>query len=120
MIPGISLLYRSIFCIRRTPPARDAANQPADTSLLLFCCVVVGESVVESLKAKVEAGAAPAPCNNAAAAAPAAPAAPKQYLDQRLPVVVDDYHPPVGGFNPSHIVRCISQQRSRAALSPGY
>lgn len=72
--------------------------------LALLAQFALGEaSVVATLKAKVESGAAPAPCNNAAAAAPAAPAAPKQYLDQRLPVVVDDYHPPVGGFNPSHI-----------------
>jgi hypothetical protein len=69
---------------------------------LLGCLVAasMGESVVASLKEKVEAGQGAAPCDKAA---PPAPAAPRQFLDIRLPVVVDDYHPPVGGFNPSHI-----------------
>jgi len=60
----------------------------------------LGESAVASLKAKVEAGEGAAPCDKAA---PAGPAPPRQFLDIRLPHVVDDYHPPVGGFNPSHI-----------------
>jgi len=59
----------------------------------------MGESVVASLKAKVEAGEGATPCDKA----PAGPAPPRQFLDIRLPHVVDDYHPPVGGFNPSHI-----------------
>ena len=54
--------------------------------------------MISKLKARVESGAAP--CNKAV---PAGPAPPKQFLDIRLPVVVDDYHAPVGGFNPSHI-----------------
>jgi hypothetical protein len=66
-----------------------------------LCGVTLGESVVASLVAKVEAGTAAAPCDKAAAPGPAA--GPRQFLDIRLPVVVDDYHPPVGGFNPSHI-----------------
>lgn len=65
-------------------------------------CFPAGESAIQKLKAKVEAGNAPAPCSKTAAA-PAAPAPPKQFLDQRLPVVVDDYHAPVGGFNPTDI-----------------
>jgi hypothetical protein len=75
-------------------------------SLLIVCiiallvCATMGESVIEKLKAKVVAGTAAAPCDKAA---PAAAAAPKPFLDIRLPVVVDDYHAPVGGFNPSHI-----------------
>ena len=60
----------------------------------------MGESAIEKLKAKVVAGTAAAPCDKAA---PASPAEPKPFLDIRLPVVVDDYHAPVGGFNPSHI-----------------
>lgn len=75
-------------------------------SLLVLCIIAalvastLGESAVDKLKAKVNAGAGAAPCDKSA---PAAPAAPKQFLDQRLPHVVDDYHPPVGGFNPTHI-----------------
>jgi len=75
--------------------------------ILLVAClacllsVTMGESVVASLVAKVEAGTASAPCDKAAAPGPAP--GPRQFLDIRLPVVVDDYHPPVGGFNPSHI-----------------
>lgn len=73
-------------------------------TLLVVCFIALiahsamGESVISKLKARVEAGAAP--CNKAV---PAGPAPPKQFLDIRLPVVVDDYHAPVGGFNPSHI-----------------
>jgi len=75
--------------------------------ILLVACIAcllsfsMGESVVASLVTKVESGAAPAPCDKAAAPGPAP--GPRQFLDIRLPVVVDDYHPPVGGFNPSHI-----------------
>jgi len=68
--------------------------------IALLVCSTMGESAIEKLKAKVVAGTAAAPCDKAA---PAAPAAPKPFLDIRLPVVVDDYHAPVGGFNPSHI-----------------
>jgi len=68
--------------------------------LACLAALTMGESVVASLVAKVEAGEGAAPCDKAA---PPAPAAPRQFLDIRLPVVVDDYHPPVGGFNPSHI-----------------
>jgi len=64
--------------------------------LALLVCSAVGESAIEKLKAKV-AGAAP--CDKA----PAGPAPPRQFLDIRLPHVVDDYHPPVGGFNPTDI-----------------
>jgi len=67
--------------------------------LALIVGSVVGESAIDKLKSKISAGAAPAPCDKT----PAGPPAPKQYLDQRLPHVVDDYHPPVGGFNPTHI-----------------
>lgn len=73
-------------------------------TLLVVCLIALvahsamGESVISKLKARVEAGAAP--CNKAV---PAGAAPPKQFLDIRLPVVVDDYHAPVGGFNPSHI-----------------
>jgi hypothetical protein len=73
-------------------------------TLLVVCLIALvahsamGESVISKLKARVESGAAP--CNKAV---PAGPAPPKQFLDIRLPVVVDDYHAPVGGFNPSHI-----------------
>jgi hypothetical protein len=67
--------------------------------IAVFATITLGESSLEKLKSKVNAGAAPAPCDKA----PAGPPAPKQYLDQRLPHVVDDYHPPKGGFNPSHI-----------------
>lgn len=71
--------------------------------LALFVAAAAGESLsIAKLKAKVEAGAAPAPCSKGAAP-PAAPAAPRQFLDERLPVVVDDYHAPAGGFNPSHV-----------------
>jgi len=75
-------------------------------SLLIVCiiallvCAAMGESAIEKLKAKVVAGTAAAPCDKAV---PAGPAEPKPFLDIRLPVVVDDYHAPVGGFNPSHI-----------------
>lgn len=58
------------------------------------------ESSLDKLKAKVEAGTAAAPCDKAV---PSGPAPPKQYLDQRLPIVVGDYHPPAGGFNPTDI-----------------
>jgi len=74
--------------------------------LLLVVCVLaalvaaaMGETAVETLKAKVNAGEGAAPCDKA----PAGPAPPRQFLDQRLPHVVDDYHPPVGGFNPTDI-----------------
>lgn len=62
-------------------------------------CATMGESAVETLKAKVNAGEGAAPCDKA----PAGPAPPRQFLDQRLPHVVDDYHPPAGGFNPTDI-----------------
>jgi hypothetical protein len=74
-------------------------------SLLVVCIIallvasVVGESAIQKLKAKVEAGKGAAPCDKA----PAGPAPPRQFLDIRLPHVVDDYHPPVGGFNPTDI-----------------
>jgi len=58
------------------------------------------ESSLDKLKAKVEAGTAAAPCDKLP---PPGPAPPRQYLDQRLPIVVNDYHPPVGGFNPTDI-----------------
>jgi len=54
-----------------------------------------GESAIEKLKSKVSG----APCDKV----PAGPAPPRQFLDIRLPHVVDDYHPPVGGFNPTDI-----------------
>jgi len=60
----------------------------------------MGESAIEKLKAKVNAGAGAAPCDKSV---PSAPAAPRQFLDVRLPHVVDDYHPPAGGFNPTDI-----------------
>jgi len=74
-------------------------------SVLIVCIIALlvagamGESAIEKLKAKVNAGAGAAPCDKA----PAAPAAPRQFLDIRLPHVVDDYHPPAGGFNPTDI-----------------
>jgi len=74
-------------------------------SILIICVVAMlltstmGESVIEKLKEKIESGVAAAPCDKA----PAGPPAPRQFLDQRLPHVVDDYHPPVGGFNPTDI-----------------
>jgi len=67
--------------------------------LAMLACAVAGESAVAALKAKVEAGEGSKPCDKAAAG----PAAPRQFLDIRLPVIVDDYHKPAGGFNPSHI-----------------
>lgn len=75
-------------------------------TLLVVCILAVlavaamGETAVDTLKAKVNAGEGAAPCDKAA---PAGPAPPRQFLDQRLPHVVDDYHPPVGGFNPTDI-----------------
>jgi len=60
-----------------------------------------GSSVNERLSSKIlNPAAKPKPC-----AKPADPTPPpkKQFLDQRLPVVVNDYHAPKGGFNPSHI-----------------
>lgn len=69
--------------------------------IYLCLCLVAESSAVASLKAKVESGDAAAPCDKAPA--PAGPAPPRQFLDIRLPHVVDDYHPPAGGFNPSHI-----------------
>jgi len=75
-------------------------------TILLLCIVALllgsamGESAIEKLKAKVNAGAGAAPCDKSI---PAAPAKPRQFLDIRLPHVVDDYHPPVGGFNPTDI-----------------
>jgi hypothetical protein len=74
-------------------------------SLLIVCIIavlvagVVGESAISKLKAAVEAGKGAAPCDKV----PAGPAPPRQFLDIRLPHVVDDYHPPVGGFNPTDI-----------------
>jgi len=64
--------------------------------IALFASVVAGENAIEKLKAKIEGAA---PCDKT----PAGPAPPKQFLDIRLPHVVDDYHPPVGGFNPTDI-----------------
>jgi len=67
----------------------------------MLVAAAMGEaSAVEALKAKVESGKAAAPCDKGA---PAGPPPKRQFLDQRLPVVVDDYHPPVGGFNPTDI-----------------
>lgn len=66
---------------------------------MLFCSV--GERAIDKLKAQVAKGESKKPCDKPVA--PPAPAAPKPFLDQRLPVVVDDYHPPVGGFNPTDI-----------------
>jgi len=69
---------------------------------LVASCIAfaAAESSLDKLKAKVEAGTAAAPCDKAV---PSGPAPPKQYLDQRLPIVVGDYHPPAGGFNPTDI-----------------
>jgi len=55
-----------------------------------------GESAIEKLKAKVN-GVAPCDKSNHG------PKPPRQFLDIRLPHVVDDYHPPAGGFNPTDI-----------------
>jgi len=55
-----------------------------------------GESAIEKLKAKVNGVA---PCDKGQHG----PKPPRQFLDIRLPHVVDDYHPPVGGFNPTDI-----------------
>jgi len=67
----------------------------------ILVAFAMGEaSAVESLKAKVESGKAAAPCDKGA---PAGPPPKRQFLDVRLPHVVDDYHPPVGGFNPTDI-----------------
>jgi len=68
--------------------------------IAVLATLAMGESAVDTLKAKVNAGEGAAPCDKAA---PAGPAPPRQFLDQRLPHVVDDYHPPVGGFNPTDI-----------------
>jgi len=94
----------------RVPPVassnRYSSHVAMQKSILALCVIALfivgtmGESAVASLKAKVEAGEGAAPCDKAT---PATPAPPRQFLDIRLPVVVDDYHPPVGGFNPSHI-----------------
>jgi len=77
----------------------------AKTFLLIafVACIVVAaaaDTSLDKLKAKVMNGTAAAPCDKAA---PAGPAPPRQYLDQRLPIVVSDYHPPAGGFNPTDI-----------------
>jgi len=62
--------------------------------------VAAADSSIQKLKAKVENGTATAPCDKKAAKGPEPP---RQYLDQRLPIVVADYHPPAGGFNPTDI-----------------
>jgi hypothetical protein len=69
--------------------------------LALIAHSAMGASVIDRLKARVVSGTAAAPCDKAVPSSGPAPA--KQFLDIRLPVVVDDYHAPVGGFNPSHI-----------------
>jgi len=75
-------------------------------TLLVICLVAVlvqitlGESAIDKLKAKIESGTAAKPCDKAV---PTTAPPPRQFLDHRLPVVVDDYHHPVGGFNPTHI-----------------
>jgi len=69
-------------------------------TLSLLILSVVGSSAIEKLKAKVESGEGAKPCDKAS---PSVPAPPRQFLDIRLPHVVDDYHPPVGGFNPTDI-----------------
>jgi len=62
--------------------------------------ITLGESAIDKLKAKIEAGTAAKPCDkNVPKSAPPH----KQFLDHRLPVIVDDYHPPFGGFDPTHI-----------------
>jgi len=66
--------------------------------LFLIAAIIAtaaGESAISKLKAKVNG----APCDKKAAG----PAPPRQFLDIRLPHVVDDYHPPAGGFNPTDI-----------------
>jgi len=67
--------------------------------LALLVAAVAGENAISKLKAKVNAGAGAAPCDKSVPSAPK----PRQFLDIRLPHVVDDYHPPVGGFNPDDI-----------------
>jgi len=64
--------------------------------MALLVCSAVGESAMDKLRAKVSGAA---PCDKV----PAGPAPPRQFLDQRLPHVVDDYHPPPGGFDPTDI-----------------
>jgi hypothetical protein len=68
--------------------------------MAIMVVVAAGETSLEKLKAKVSNGTAAAPCD---AAKPKGPEPPRQYLDVRLPIVVNDYHPPVGGFNPTDI-----------------
>jgi len=72
----------------------------------------MGESSLTKLKARIESGAAPAPCDKT----PAGPPPPRVYLDQRLPHVVDDYHPPKGVFNPSFIPDKEVDQAARKIL----
>jgi len=67
----------------------------------ILATVAVGSSVNERLTNKVLSPAKAKPCSKATKDPQPAPK--KQFLDQRLPVVVNDYHPPKGGFNPSHI-----------------
>jgi len=65
----------------------------------ILATVAVGSSVNDRLSSKVLSPAAP--CKKTSKDPQPPPK--KQFLDQRLPVVVNDYHPPKGGFNPSHI-----------------
>jgi len=64
--------------------------------LVAIVAAAAGESAIEKLKAKVN-GVAPCDKTNHG------PKPPRQFLDIRLPHVVDDYHPPAGGFNPTDI-----------------
>jgi len=66
----------------------------------ILATVAVGSSVNERLSNKILSPKAK-PC--AKATKDPQPPPKKQFLDQRLPVVVNDYHPPKGGFNPTHI-----------------
>jgi len=68
-----------------------------------FLAVASAETAINKLKAKVEAAPAAAATTPSAPCAkdpPKGPSPPKQYLDQRLPFTVDDYHLPPGGFDP--------------------
>lgn len=67
----------------------------------ILATVAVGSSVNERLTSKILSPAAAKPCVKADADPKPPPK--RQFLDQRLPVVVNDYHPPKGGYNPSHI-----------------
>jgi len=69
-------------------------------AIMVVVAAAEASTSLEKLKAKVSNGTAAAPCD---AAKPKGPEPPRQYLDVRLPIVVSDYHPPVGGFNPTDI-----------------